>query len=46
MKFHRKSGGLGILIKEQLFKFVEIINTDSDYILWVKLKKGCIYICI
>ena len=39
-KFIRKSGGLGVFFKNNLDKYIEIINTESDYILWVKLDKN------
>ena len=39
-KYYRKSGGLGVFIHESLSKHEEVIETDSDYILWIKLCKS------
>ena len=39
-KYYRKSGGLGVFIHESLSKHVEVIETDSDYVLWIKLCKS------
>ena len=33
-KLIRKSGGLSVIVKSNLDKYIEIINTESDYILW------------
>ena len=35
--FSRKSGGIGIFIQNDMFPFVSVIDSDSDYILWVKV---------
>ncbi|MES9885167.1 MAG: reverse transcriptase family protein [Sedimenticola sp.] len=51
----KKSGGIGIYIKEGLARSVEIIESTCDYILWLKVKHailnidsdlllGCIYL--
>ena len=37
--FLRKGGGIGIFIKDELFQYISVIQTDSDYILWFKLSK-------
>lgn len=36
----RKSGGIGIFEKSEINRFVEIVNTESNYILWVKFDKN------
>ena len=38
-KYLRKSGGIGIIYKSTLENKIKIIDTESDYILWVKLDK-------
>ena len=38
-KFFRKSGGIGVFVKNHLSPYVSLIESDSDYILWVKLNK-------
>ena len=35
----RKSGGLAILIKDNLKEFCKYHNTESDYILWISIDK-------
>ena len=37
--FIRKSGGLGIFIKDPLLQHCEIPDCESDFILWLKLRK-------
>jgi len=37
--FIRKSGGLGIFIRDLLLPHCEILDCDSDFILWLKLSK-------
>ncbi|MES9882143.1 MAG: reverse transcriptase family protein [Sedimenticola sp.] len=39
-KYLRKSGGIGLFVKDCYIKFVDQITTDSDYIMWVKLNKN------
>ena len=38
-KFFRKSGGIGVFVKNYLSPYVSLVESDSDYILWVKLNK-------
>ena len=38
-KYIRKSGGIGVFIKQSLQHAFEIVETDSDYIFWLKLSK-------
>lgn len=38
-KYLRKSGGIGIIYKSTLENKIKIIDTEPDYILWVKLDK-------
>ena len=51
----RKSGGLGVFVKNEILPFVEELTTGSEYVLWVKIAKsytnddkdillGCTYI--
>lgn len=37
--YYRKSGGIGIFVKNELCKYVGIIDIDCYYIFWLKLKK-------
>ena len=37
--FFRKSGGIGVFVKNYLSPYVSLVESDSDYILWVKLNK-------
>lgn len=52
---HKKSGGIIIIYKNYLSKFLEFPETESDYVQWVKIDKsllqsdhnfifGCIYV--
>ena len=36
-KYLRKSGGLGAFIKQELFQHVEIIESETDLIFWIKI---------
>lgn len=38
-RFIRKSGGIGVFIKDELFPYVSFIESESDYILWFKFDK-------
>ena len=38
-RYLRKSGGIGIFIKNELYRYVSVIDSDSDYILWIKFDK-------
>ena len=51
----RKSGGLGVFVKNEILPFVEELTTGSEYVLWIKIAKsynnddkdillGCTYI--
>ena len=42
--FVRKSGGIGIFVKNELAKNISVIESDSDYICWFKLDKSCLNI--
>ena len=33
----RKSGGIGVFIKDEIFPYVTAIESDSDYIFWFKI---------
>lgn len=33
--YKRKSGGIGIYVKQTLYSYVKVENSDSDYILWL-----------
>ena len=35
----RKSGGLGFFVRQNLIKFVELVDTHSEYIAWIKISK-------
>ena len=39
-KYIRKSGGIGIFVKNKLNKYVQVLETESEYILWIKLEKN------
>lgn len=36
-KYLRKSGGIGFFVRNTFLDFVEIIETNCDYIFWLKL---------
>jgi len=36
-KFFRKSGGLGIFVKDKYAKHSKIIDSESDYVIWLEL---------
>ena len=38
-KYVRKSGGLGIFIKQSLSSYVSFLESDSDYVLWLSISK-------
>ena len=42
--FVRKGGGIGIFIKDELANYVTIIESESDYVCWLKLSKSCLNI--
>lgn len=37
--YYRKSGGLGLFIRDNLIKFVEILRSTTEYISWIKISK-------
>ena len=39
-KLLRKSGGIGVLVKDTISRHISIIDSDSDYLLWLKLSKS------
>ena len=40
--YKRKSGGIEAFVKNTRNKYVDVIKTDSDFILWLKLNKNCL----
>ena len=38
-KYVRKSGGFGVFVKDELNKYVDIIESDSEYVFWIKSEK-------
>ena len=42
----RKSGGLGVFVKNEILPFVEELTTGSEYVLWVKIAKSYILMMI
>lgn len=38
-RYIRKSGGIGVFVKDSMNKYVELLETDSDYVFWLKLCK-------
>ena len=38
-KYLRKSGGIGVFIKDDVYDSVTVLETPSDYIMWLKLSK-------
>ena len=39
-KFLRKSGRIGVFVKDNISRHISVIDSDSDYILWLKLSKS------
>ena len=39
-RYLRKSGDIGVFVRNCLFKHVSLVESDSDYILWFKLNKS------
>jgi hypothetical protein len=37
--YRRKSGGIGIYVRDEISPFVEILQNNSEYILWVSISK-------
>ena len=38
--YRRKSGGLGVFVKQSLGPYVLLVESDSDYIMWFKLERS------
>lgn len=38
--YKRKSGGIGMYIKENLSPFVDFVENNSEYALWIKIKQN------
>ena len=43
-KYKRKSGGLGVFVKSCLVQVVTVLDSPSDYVLWLKLSKTAFHI--
>ena len=41
-KYIRKSGGLGFFIKHTLKPYINIVKSDSDYVMWFKVSKSLV----
>ena len=39
-KYIRRSGGVGIFVRNELDKFVQAVESESEYAFWVKLSKN------
>jgi hypothetical protein len=37
--YRRKSGGIGIYVRNEISSFVDILHNNSEYILWVSINK-------
>ena len=38
-QYYRKSGGTGILVRDSLCKIAHVVQSESEYISWLKLSK-------
>ena len=38
-KYIRRSGGIGVFVRDEFDKFVQIIESDSEYAFWITLSK-------
>ena len=38
-KYIRKSGGIGVFVKQSLPSYVSFVDSDSDYVLWLSISK-------
>ena len=38
-KYIRKSGGIGVFVKQSLSSLVSFVESDSDYVLWLSISK-------
>lgn len=36
-KYHRKSGGICLLVKDEYSKYIKVVETSSDYIFWARI---------
>lgn len=36
-KYIRRSGGIGLFVKDSIAQFVNVIDSESDYIMWIKI---------
>ncbi len=41
-KYKRSSGGISIAVKKEIYKYVKVIHSSSDYVLWIKVNKKLI----
>ena len=39
-KYLRKSGGIGVFVKQTIINNVDILDSQCEYVMWVKLKKS------
>lgn len=39
-KFFRRSGGMGVFVKNEFSDYVSIVEHESDYIFWIQLDKA------
>ena len=39
VKCFRKSGGLGVFVRNELSEFIMQVDSESDYIMWLKINK-------
>ena len=39
-KYLRKSGGIGVFVKQTILNYVDVIDSECEYVMWVKLKKS------
>ena len=38
--YKRKSGGIGIYVREDIAPFVNVLENNTEYILWINIKKN------
>lgn len=39
-KYIRKSGGIGFFVKDEIYDYISHVESSSDYITWLKIKKS------
>ena len=39
LKYIRKSGGIGVFVKQSLSSLVSFVESYSDYVLWLSISK-------